>query len=321
MALAPAIHGAFDRLAMWAEDRVARPPDPWRPGPDLPLDAFGPLAPAPAPPAAPARWRFPSAPWGGPPGDEVAVELHRARGPRRGTVLLVPPWKVPGRWLLRGWVRELAAAGLETWLVTPPHHLERAAPGRHRGEEAIGNDLGALGETLARTVRELRALAAAAARRGPAGAVGLSLGALAAAHAATAPERLDFAVLVAPPADLFRTWEATPIGARYRRLAERAGAPLPAGPELRARLARLSPAGRRPTAGRLLVAAGRHDAIVPPEGPAELARAWGVAPRLFPRGHLTLLLACRALRREAAALAREAVAAAARPAARAGTGP
>ncbi len=310
MALAPAFHGAFDRLAMWAEDRVARPPDPWRPGPDSPLDAFGPLPPAPAPPAAPGWWRFPAAPWGGPPGDQVTVRLHAARGPRRGTVLLVPPWKVPGRWLLRGWVRGLAAAGLETWLVTPPHHLERAAPGGRGGEAAIGNDLGAVRETLARTVRELRALAAAAAGRGPVGAVGLSLGALAAAHAATGPEPLDFAVLVAPPADLFRTWEATPIGARYRRLAERAGTPLPGEPELRARLARLSPAGRAPTARRLLVAAGRHDAIVPPEGPAGVARAWGREPRLYPRGHLTLLLACRALRREAAALARQAVAAA-----------
>lgn len=308
MALAPALHGAFDRLAMWAEDRVARPPEPWRPGPDLPLEAFGPVPPAPDPPGAPGRWRFPSAPWGGPPGDAVTVHLHSARGPRRGTALLVPPWKVPGRWPLRGWIRRLAAGGLEVWLVVPPHHLERAAPGRRGGEASIGNDLGAVRETLARTVRELRALAAAAAHRGPVGAVGLSLGALAAAHAATAPERLDFAVLVAPPADLFRTWDETAIGARYRLLAERAGAPLPAGPELRARLARLSPTGRRPTARRLLVAAGRFDAIVPAEGPAELARAWGLAPRLFPRGHLTLLLACRALRREAAALAREAVA-------------
>jgi len=302
MSLSPRLHRAVDALAMRIEDAVRRAPQAFRPGPGGPLDAFGPLPGVPAP--APARWRFAVPPWGGPPGDEALVHVFPPRGERRGTAILVPPWKTPPPALLRGWTALLSRQGLEVWLLVPPQHRGRTAPGARSGEGFVSNDLGALRAALAETVREIRMLAAAAAARGPVGLVGLSLGALAAAHAATAPERLSFAALVAPPVDLARVLAATPIGRRYRRLAEAAAAPLPPEAELRALLAPLSPASRAPTAARILVAAGAHDAIVPPEVPEELARAWGVEPRLYPRGHLTLIFACRALRRAVAELAR-----------------
>jgi predicted alpha/beta hydrolase family esterase len=304
MPLSPRLHRAVDALAMWVEDRPARPPQGFRPGPGGPLDAFGPVPPAPAPAPVPPVWRFAVPAWGGPPGDRALVRAYPARGRPRGTAVLVPPWKTPPAAALRGWTGLLSRLGLEVWLLVPPHHRGRTAPGGRSGEAFVSNDLGRLRASLAETVREIRMLAAAAAPRGPVGLLGLSLGALAAAHAATAPEPLAFAALVAPPADLAQVFAATPIGARYRRLAERAGAPLPPEAELRALLEPLSPAGRRPTAARVLVAAGTHDAIVPPQGPTALARAWGLEPRLFPRGHLTLLFACRALRREVGDLAR-----------------
>jgi len=303
MSLVPGLHRAIDALAMWAEDRVERPPDGFRPAASGSLDCFGPLPPAPEAPSAPGPWRLAAPSWEGPPGDAIRVEVWPARGPPRGTAILVPPWKLPRTSLLRGWVGCLSRAGREVWLLVPPHHLSRAAPGRRSGEGFVSNDLSRLRAALEESVREVRLLAQSAARRGPVGAVGLSLGALAAGLAATAPERLDFAALVAPPADLARVFGATAIGRRYSRLADRAGAPLPGEGELRRLLAPLSPASRAPTALRLLVAAGLHDAIVPSDGPAALARAWGVKPLLFPRGHLTLLFACRALRREVAALA------------------
>ena len=93
--------------------------------------------------------------------------------------------------------------------------------------------------------------------------VGLSLGGLVAAWAATGPERVDAAALVAPPADLAAVFRETAIGRRYAALAARAGAPVPDGEELDRRLGWLSPLHRAPTAGRLLVAGGaarRHRA-------------------------------------------------------------
>jgi hypothetical protein len=75
------------------------------------------------------------------------------------------------------------------------------------------------------------------------------------------------------------------------------------------------PGQRAPTAARVLVAGGRHDAIAL-DGAGALARAWMVPLREFPRGHLTLLLACPALRREVAAFAAGGPATSCRPAGR-----
>jgi len=300
------LHRALDRLAMGAEGLRPRAPVPFSAGPPGPLDLAAPAVQVPEPPAAPATWRFAAPGWGGPPGDQVEVRLFPARGPRRGTVLLAPPWKNARARLYRSWISELAAEGWESWALVPPLHLHRAPPGLRSGEDYVSPALPRFGAALAETARELRALAVAAARRGPVGLVGLSLGGLAAAHALPGAA-LAFAALVAPPVELLALFGATPIGTRYRRLAERGGAPFPDGPALARALQPFWPAA--PPAGhpRLLVAAGLHDLIVPAEGPARLARAWGLEPRLFPRGHLTLLLACPELRREVAALARAAL--------------
>jgi hypothetical protein len=294
------LHGAIDGAAMWTEDLRARAAQPFRSAPAAPLDCFGPVAPAPvpSPPAAAVTWRIPSP---RPEGDAVTLHAWPPEGPGRGTAVLVPPWKIPSAAVVAGYVRLLRRAGLEVWVPVPPHHLDRAVPGVRSGEGFVTLDLPALRRTLEQAVLEIRALlAAAAARAGEVGLVGLSLGALAAALAATGPERLDFAALVAPPADLGHVVARTRIGRRYRALALRAGAPLPERRLLRRMLAPFRAAARPPTAGRVLVALGRYDRIVPPAGPAVLARAWRISPRAYPRGHLTLLFACRALRRDLA---------------------
>jgi len=297
----PALHRALDRLAMWVEDRVEREPEGFREGPAGPLACFGPLGDLPPSPAGAGTWSFPS-PAGGP-GDRISLRVEAARGARRGTALLVPPWKLPSPRFLGGWIRLLSRSGLDVWLVTPPHHLERAGPGERRGEGFVSPDLSRLRRSLEQLVLEIRLCARLAAGRGEVGVVGLSLGALGAALAATGPEPLDFAALVAPPGDLAAILEETPIGRRYAALARRAGSPLPPRPGLRAALAPFDPAGRPPTARRILVAAGLHDRIVL-GGPERLARAWGLASRAYPRGHLTLLFGCRALRRDLGAFLR-----------------
>ena len=259
------------------EDRVTRPAVPWRPGPDVPLDPSG--LPDSLPP----------------------IRVTPASRSRRGTAILLPPWKFRSAAVLAGWIRPLAGAGYDVWLAVPPLHLERTPPGQRSGEGVVSPDLGRMREVLGRSVLEARACAArAAAGGGEVVLVGLSFGALVAAWVATGPERVDRAALVAPPADLAAVFRETPIGRRYAALAERAGEPLPAGQELARRLGWLAPLGRQPTAGRVLVAGGHHDAIAV-GGPRALASAWGLPLREFPRGHLTLLFGCPALRREVAA--------------------
>jgi predicted alpha/beta hydrolase family esterase len=235
-----------------------------------------------------------------------------ARGARRGTAILVPPWKVPGLRAVAGWERLLASAGLDVWTLVPPRHLHRSARGARSGEGFVSPDLLVLREALEQTVLELRLLVALARRAGGEVAlVGLSLGGLAAALAATAPERVDAAALVAPPVDLAAVFAGTRIGRRYRALAERAGAPVPA--ELGDALAPFRPDARTPTAARVLVAAAADDAIALPAGALALAAAWGSELRVYPRGHLTLLFACRAARRDLARFLAPTPAASARP--------
>jgi predicted alpha/beta hydrolase family esterase len=294
----PRVDRLLDGLAMWTEDRVRRDAVGYRPAGAGPLACFGPLPALPAvSPPRQGAWSFPSP---AVPDDPLTVHVVPARGASRGTAVLVPPWKIRHLRAVAGWSRLVTGAGLDAWIYVPPHHLERAR-GARSGEGFVTPDLARLRAALEQVVVELRAVISLAGARGPVSLVGLSLGGLAAALAATAPERLAAAALVAPP-DLEVSLARTRIGARYRALALRAGAPLPGPEALSAELGPLSPARRSPNAARLLVAGGAHDIIVPPDAPAALARAWGVEPRLYPRGHLSLLLACRALRRDVAAL-------------------
>jgi hypothetical protein len=270
------LHEAIDRLAMAWEDRVDRAPVPFRPGPERPVDPEGPL-----PTLPPLR-------------------VHRARGRRSGIAVLVPPWKIRSTAVLRGWIGAITRAGLETWVPVPPLHLERTPPGERPGEGTISPDLARTGEIVAQAVGEVRAcLALAAGAGGTVALCGLSLGALVGAWASTGPERVDAAALVAPPADLLAVFRETAIGRRYAALADRAGAPVPPPDALGPLLAGLVPLGRRPTAGRVLVAAGSRDRIAPGGG-AALARAWGLPLRELPRGHLSLLLGSPGLWREVA---------------------
>jgi hypothetical protein len=292
------LHRGIDRLAMWLEERTPRPPQRYRPGPAGALDCFGPLPPLPSGPHAPGPWSAPS-PLPLRERDRMSLRWFAAAGESRGTVLLVPPWLTGGVRLVRGWVARLVRAGRDVWLVVPPHHLERAAPGMRSGEEFVSLDVARMRATFAQLVLEIRAWAALAARRGgPVDLVGLSLGGLASAFAAGAAPELGRVALVAPPADLGAVVAETPIGRRYRRVAERAGAPLPPAAELLEPLGAFDPSRLAPPAAEVLVAVGRHDEIALSGGALALARAWRAAARVYPRGHLTLLFSCSAVRRD-----------------------
>jgi predicted alpha/beta hydrolase family esterase len=243
-------------------------------------------------PSGPGLW---SAPFAG--GESFQVLVGAAEAPRRGTAILVPPWKIRHPRAVTGYTRLIQRAGWESWLAVPPHHMGRTAPGARSGEGYVSLDLAALRRTIELQTLELRALVALASRRGPVALIGLSLGGLATALAATAPDPVDLAALVAPAVDLATVLAESGVGHRYRRLAEAAGAPLPTGEPLRALLTPLDPGTRRPTARRILVATGGYDTIVPSQGAERLARTWGAEHRAYLRGHITLLFACPPLRR------------------------
>jgi hypothetical protein len=294
------LHRAVDEIAMWVEDQVARTPAAYRPAPASPLACFGPLPPLPPPPDRPGRWTAPS-PW---PGATAPLEVHVSwpERPVRGVAVLVPPWKIRWPRLVAGWSALLRAAGYEVWLAVPPFHMARAEAGTRSGEGFVSPDLLRLRDAVGQLVLELRLLCALATARGGAPAlVGLSLGALGAALAATAPEAPPTLALVAPPLDLGAVLSRTRLGRRYRSLAEAAGVPLPGPAALGALLAPFDPGARPPVARRIFLAAGRQDGVATRRGHLPLVHGWGVQPHCYDRGHLTLLFTCRQVRADLAA--------------------
>jgi pimeloyl-ACP methyl ester carboxylesterase len=200
--------------------------------------------------------------------------------------------------VVSGWSATITRAGFDAWTIIPPRHLGRAG-GRRSGEGFVSPDLPALRAAMEQLVLELRVLLALAlGEQGRVAMVGLSLGGLAASLAATAPERADLVAAIAPPARLADVATGTRIGRRYFRLCVRAGAPAPCAADLETMLAPFHPATRARTAHRVLVAVGDGDRIALPAGATALAARWGAALRRYPRGHLTLLFACRAVRRD-----------------------
>lgn len=229
----------------------------------------------------------------------MAAIAERARARRRGTAILVPAWRAASGATVRGFARIARDAGYDVWTAIPPRHEGRAAPGNRSGEAFVTPDLAGFRDAVEQLVLELRVLAALARERGGETALlGLSLGALGAALAATAPEAVDRAALVAPPVDLLEVLARTPLGRRYERLAAAAGSPVPDAGALAPMLEPFRPDARRPTAARVFVAVAREDRIALPEAGFALARAWGTPPHVYDRGHLTLLFACRKLRRD-----------------------
>jgi hypothetical protein len=289
------LHRAVDEIAMWLEDQVVRPPVPFRTAPADPLACFGPLPPLPAPPEAPGLWTAPS-PWS-PEAAPLTVHVSSAGRAARGVAVLVPPWKIRRAWLLSGWRALLQSAGYEVWLVVPPFHLDRTPPGGRSGEGFVGPDLRLLRSAVSQSVLELRTVCALAAARGGLPAlVGLSLGGLAAALAATCPEAPPALALVAPALDLHAILTRTPIGRRYRALAAASGAPIPADEEMAPLLRPFDPGARPPAARRVFLATGRQDRVATRRGHLPLVHGWGITPRAYDRGHLTLLFGCRRVR-------------------------
>ncbi len=288
---------------MLAEDLVPRPPQPFVPGPSAPLDCFGPFSALPSLPAGAGWWSAPS-PRPAFKGDLLRVHVTLAPRPRLGTVVLVPPWKIRGVRLLSGYLTLIAGCGFDVWLTCPPHHLARTAPGARSGEGLVSLDVGRLRGTIEGMVLEVRALlAAAGGRGGEVGLVGLSMVGLAAGIAATAREPLGFLALVAP-ADLACVLDGSRVGHRYQVLARAAGAPIPDSTRLAPLLAPFYPGQGTVLARRVFLACGAYDAVTPPRAGQRLGESWGAPLRVYPRGHLSLLFLCRALRRDLARFVR-----------------
>jgi hypothetical protein len=217
---------------------------------------------------------------------------YRHAAPGRLAVVCLHPWGA-GLGPLTGavfWARRLFARGLDVCLYVQPYHGPRAP--RHTRPFDIFHptvDATRVCEAFLQTVWEVRALlawhAAVAGRGG--GLVGMSLGAYAAALAASVAPELEFVVPIAPIADLAAmiwTWGAR-SAVRARFVAR--GMDFDRFSALMAVHSPLRYPGPVIPRERILIAAGRGDRFIPRAHVEALWEHWGQpALEWFPGGHV-----------------------------------
>jgi hypothetical protein len=227
-----------------------------------------------------------------PPNDVVHLEVLPPRGPSRGVAVFSPFWQVPGTWSLRAYTRQARDLGLHAVIYTPPEHLRRAPRGHFSGERILCWDFPWMQEMLRTATAELVSLCRGLQAPGrPVYLVGLSLGGLFAAMAAVGGAPVSGLALVTPAADVQVSMGTTRIGRRYRGMVERAGVRVPSDELLTCLAAPYRAETFRPPleAGRVFLAQGLHDAIVPWSVASRLAERWEVPLRTYASGHMSLL--------------------------------
>lgn len=243
------------------------------------------------------------------PNDQLALRWWPApAGPRRGTAVLVPPWKLVTFTTMGPVVRGLNRLGYDVVGYPTPYHFERSVPGTFSGEFFATFDMPRTGWAVRAAALELCAVVEALADRGPVVMVGLSLGgylsALMSVVAPLYPERAFGPArmcLVVPPESILDTLLDTPLGQRYRQMLEQNGGELPDTAYM-ARLAQPFSPARFPSAvlgPDILVLAGTHDHFVPLRSTRRLATGLGARLCEYPAGHLTSLVGTLGVWRDA----------------------
>lgn len=208
--------------------------------------------------------------------------------------------------------RRFAAAGIAAAVLAPTLHKGRAAlraDGRREqsGHDLLHGDIFTHVRAMAQSVRDVRAtLGWLTAQHGRAGLWGISLGAL--VHSLVLPEdaRPAFAVLVQPPMGRRRLF-TSPLLALWAAQLRESGVTAADVDAAFAPLDRRLPP--RLAADRILVQAGRHDLVAPPDGVEELCERWG-GPRVswYAHSHTSIFLARRRLIEEAVSFAAQVLA-------------
>jgi dienelactone hydrolase len=205
----------------------------------------------------------------------------------------LPGWLVdrPQLVFYRSWARQAAARGIDVWMPSLPHHLQRAEAGEVPGQRALSPELSTSLDAVRQAVAETRLLAGWLRRNGASsvGVWGMSLGAWVAALAATLDADWDAVALWAPvasPAEVL--FESGLV--KLLRVAVVDGG-LSKEDLLAPEMAPMTPARRAALVPRsqVLVIAGVYDQVVAAPSVVRMARRWNVDVRWVPHGHISLM--------------------------------
>lgn len=229
--------------------------------------------------------------WSAGAGDWVATRLlpRRLQGAAPALVLLHGWLATPLHIDYLAWrMRPLLAAGIEVWLPRLPAHIERTPRGAVSGSRCLLPDALASAAAVRAAAAETNALGSWLSRRHPRVALwGISLGGWVAGVAVSGSGEWCGLVLWSPVVDPVSTMMSSPLAA-----AAGAGAASTLTDSVLERVRDVVPLDLMPAAPDLavLLLSGSYDDVALPGAVTELARRWRATLRLYPHGHISMMM-------------------------------
>ncbi|MFA6449276.1 MAG: hypothetical protein WCX65_07415 [bacterium] len=208
-------------------------------------------------------------------------------------VALLHGWRMESYMFFDRFARLLVKWGFNCAMPDLPYHMSRTPKSSFAGEHTFKDDAIHTMETMRQSLFDTMTVLNWAKERKKArmvGAMGVSFGALLSGMMACAEPMLDFAVLVAPPADPGRIFAASRLGRLIEKENPRVERLLRRYHEVMATMAltKLTPLV---DPANIFIAEGLYDGMVPPEVVDELWEKWN-RPKIvrYPQGHLSVIL-------------------------------
>ncbi len=208
-------------------------------------------------------------------------------------VVLLHGWRMDSYFLFDRYCRVLVKLGFNCAMPDLPYHMSRTPASSFAGEHTFKDDAIHTMETMRQSLFDvMTVLNWAKAKKGSRllGAMGMSFGALLSGMLACTEPSLDFAVLVAPPADPGRVFNSSRLGRLIEKENPRVERLLRRYKEVMAKMSLTNLQPLLPP-DKIFIAEGIYDGMVPPDVVEELNVKWNHPHFVrYPQGHLSIIL-------------------------------
>lgn len=207
------------------------------------------------------------------------------------TIIILHGWRIKDYTFFHRSAKRFVKMGLNSIIIELPYHLRRKLPGTYDGEYSVSVDIIRTIETMRQSVLEIRSIINWLKKEGinKIGIFGVSLGAWIGAMLGVVEKRIDFLMLISPPANPEIMFKESPLAGlikigipKIEHLFKR----------YKSLLKIINPIFYKPVIdkNKILIIQGKYDYMVPQKVVEELWQAWE-EPKLqvFPHSHLSLL--------------------------------
>ncbi len=208
-------------------------------------------------------------------------------------VMLLHGWRMESYAFFDRFCRVLVSEGFNCAMPDLPYHMNRTPKHSFAGEHTFTDDAIHTLETIRQTLFDVMSVmnwAREKKKSRKVGVMGMSFGAMMSGLLACVEPTLDFAVLVAPPADPRMVFDDSRLGRLIEKENPRAGRLVRRYNET---LSNIALTNMRPMIpiDRIFIAEGLYDGMVPVAAVERLWESWGKPEmKRYPHGHLSIIL-------------------------------